>query len=174
MNRDTKGRFAKKGKQLLTLTIIVGVVYGIAWFVPKQIAYNNYANAQVIAPTIIDKTPEKIIKIQDTMLDELSLGCEVKGVTEPDSALLLDSNNQMSIGRFQFQIKTIQYYTKRFENVELNRHDAIVLALDATKSKELARKIIFDGNGLEGNWLNCSNAHQLSKEVEVIKSFMKI
>ncbi len=164
--------------EVITFVSIVAISMFAVWFLPKVAIVNNYVKADTITATTteyVDMTPEKIKKVQDKLLDELSLGCEVKGSTEPDGVLILDSNNKMSIGRFQFQITTVQHYVKQFENKDISKHDAIVLALDATEAKELARKIVFEvKGGVEANWFNCNSAHQLQTQVNVISEFMKL
>ncbi len=168
-------------RELKVATIALTLIFTAIWFNPKYLIVQNYALGQTTNyATSTDGLPfvpvnikaEQIKAKQDALLDKLSLGCEVKGSKEPDGVLLLDSNNQMSIGRFQFQITTVQHYVKKFEGKSISRHDAIVLALDSTEAKELARQIVFKDNGLN-NWYNCTVAHQLQSERDAIIKLMK-
>lgn len=155
------------------LIIIVALALFLPWFVPMAMQVNAYDGVATSTPIYVDRTPDSVKRAQDKLLDEVSLGCETKGSKEPDGAIILDVNNEMSIGRFMFQIKTVQYYVKRFEGRDISRREAITLAVDPVAAKELARKIIFEADGIKGNWYNCSIRFQLEKEVQVIKEFMK-
>lgn len=127
---------------------------------------NTHLAPVVQAETVDYEAESQTLIGQNNILDELSLGCETKGVKEPDAAIILDTNNKMSIGRFMFQITTVQYYVKKFEGRTINRHDAILIALNPIEAKELARKIVFQGHAVEGNWYNCTVAHKLLEQIK--------
>jgi hypothetical protein len=167
-NRDSRGRFSRKTKFFL----IVGC--GLALAIIYSIAIDNeikIENKPVIVPEVkadsIDYAA-KIMNIKTEMLKDLSLGCETKTVKEPDATILLDTNNQMSIGRYQFQIATIQFYVKKFEQRDITRVEAIQIAIDADRAGKLAEQILFgDPNGWK-NWMTCANKLGLPKEIEIL------
>jgi hypothetical protein len=61
---------------------------------------------------------------------------------------VLDSNNQYSYGLYQFQLSTLKDIYPSLSNEELEK-----IALDPVKSKEIARKLIFE----KGEWWRWGN-----------------
>ena len=167
----TKCVHAKKGIAKIFGWLFVGSL------IAGGITANTYGSktsysVSFIRPAIAQQTiswEDKIQEQQDKVLTTLST-CETGKVKEQDAALIFDSNNEASIGRFQFQVKTVQLYVKKFENKEISRLDAIQIALDQEKATELARKIIFEDDGKAiNNWYNCNQKHGLKARVEIIK-----
>ena len=123
----------------------------------------------------IDKSSEmykaKIESLKDTLVNDLATKCETKGYDEPDGVIIFDSNNEASIGSFQFQRKTVKFYEKMFSGKDITNSEAIAIAIDHEKAFELAKKIIFEDKG-KGvmNWTNCAKRLGLQEMVELIKS----
>lgn len=116
---------------------------------------------------------DKIKELQNIILDDLSLNCETKGIKEPDAAIIYDTNGEMSIGRFMFQIKTVQLFVKHFEQRDITRLESIKIAIDPEQSKELARKILFEYENGVRNWHNCNVKLNLAKQIELVKRVSK-
>ncbi|WP_457635811.1 hypothetical protein [Persephonella sp.] len=111
---------------------------------------------------------EKIKKLQNEILDELSVGCETKGVKEPDATIILDTNNKMSIGRYQWQIASVQYYYKKIYGKDINRVEAIQIAIDKEKATELTRDVLFTEQEGYKNWWTCSQRLNLKDRINLI------
>lgn len=112
---------------------------------------------------------ERLEALKDELVNDLAKKCETKGAKEPDAVIILDSNNEMSIGAWQFQIKTVQHYVKLFEGRNISRKEAIAIAIDHDKAKELTKQILFEDAKGAANWLNCSNKLGLPQQISLIK-----
>jgi hypothetical protein len=181
MNRNKKGQFARSlfNKWTIGLMVVAGLTFGVfnsqfnSWLSRNMSVTVAAAetDGNALAQEIVAK---KVKASQDELLNDLSVKCETKGVAEPDGAILLDSNNQMSIGAFQFQIKTVQHYVSLFEHRQITRVEAIQIAIDHDKAMDLARKIVFTENGgLQNNWVNCTARLDLLPRLQEIQSFSK-
>jgi hypothetical protein len=170
-NRDSKGRFSKK-KVFWTI-----VICAVVWAVLVLIAADkeiNIQNKESIIPVQVAQADSvdyaaKILEIKADMLKQLSLGCETKSVKEPDGAIILDTNNKMSIGRYMFQIDTIKYYIKKYEDRVITSREAIEIAVDPTRAEALAEKILFREPTGYDNWAICSAKLGIAKEIEILK-----
>jgi hypothetical protein len=108
----------------------------------------------------------KIAKAQNIVIDEIA-SCETPGIKEPDAAIVLDSNNEMSIGSWQWQIKSIQHYVKERDGRDITRVEAINLATNHEQARELVRYVLFTDSAWD-NWLNCSTKLDIGTQVELI------
>jgi hypothetical protein len=164
-NRDNKGRFARSKKAIIWFLVIVGIgAYFIIIAKPRTFEVYNEYQAQAA-----DTLNAKLADLKTDMMDQLSLGCETKGVKEPDGAILLDANGKMSIGRYMFQIDTVIYFVKKYEGRTISRREAIELAVNPDRARALAEKILFTEVDGWQHWANCSNKLGLQKEIEIIK-----
>jgi hypothetical protein len=187
---SSNGQFASKraGKSQmwffkLLFAIILAIVGGGYWigFTDKPIK-NVQRASQGVTKAVIKEVKaevkpnyeENIKKEKKAILDDLSIGCESKGHSDPDGIIIFDSNNLASIGRFQFQKATVKYYVKVFEQREISDHEAIAIAIDKVKATELAEKILFlDGGKSEKNWYNCDKRMNIGARVQLLKNLMK-
>lgn len=169
MYRDKKGRFSRKRKLFVFFlcAAITATVYTVA--VDREIKIDNPIPAVNAELPIKEIYEAKIRTVKEDMLKELSLGCETKGVKEPDGAILLDSNNKMSIGRYMFQIDTIIHYTKKLEGKTITRREAIEIAVDPQRAGKLAEKILFGEDNGYKNWKLCADKLGIAKEIEILK-----
>lgn len=115
----------------------------------------------------VNYTPEKLESLKDDVVNEVA-GCESAGHKESDGIIIFDSNNQPSIGQLQFQRKTVIHYMKVLDNKTIDSKEAVEIAIDTTKAKALAKRIIFEKGGID-NWHNCSVKLGLSTEVKLIQ-----
>lgn len=111
---------------------------------------------------------EKVERLKDQLVDDLASKCETAGSKEPDGAIILDSNNAMSIGAWMWQIKSVQHYIKKFEGRDITRVEAIRIAIDHDKAKELTKRVIFEEKAGIENWKNCANKLQLRPKIELL------
>lgn len=160
-------------KRIFKMTFAFVVVSGSLWLaynfgLPKIDASLRYQkDAGVMATEMLQG---KIDNVKAGILADLSTGCETKGVKDPDGAIVFDSNNEASIGRYQFQRKTVIHYYQKFYNQTLTNAQAIAVAIDPVKSKALASKILFEEPGGYKNWYNCSNKLNIPTKVELVKA----
>lgn len=120
----------------------------------------------------VDTLSVKVDELKSNLLDSLK-SCESGGAKEDAGIVKFDSNAVASIGSYQFQVKTIQHYYKTLYNQEISRKEAILIALDDEKARELASDIIFsDRDGIR-NWLNCANKLGLRSQLNTIDLLIK-
>lgn len=145
---------------------LVGLVTAVL-MIENVTVYTKSAEAEVI-----NNLPEKITELENEVMADLA-SCETRGVNEPDAAIILDTNDAMSIGRYMYQIRTVQHYAHVFYDVELSRKEAIQVAIDAHPDislDDMTRKVIFeDSKGID-NWYNCNVKLGLEAKIEIIKS----
>lgn len=95
--------------------------------------------------------------------------CESQGFDEKDGPMVLDRNNEISIGLWQYQRDTVIHYYKVLYDEEITRQEAAMIALDEEKSAELTRDILFETENGWKNWLICSRKNNIEAQLEVIK-----
>lgn len=114
----------------------------------------------------------KIEELKNEVLDKLK-ACESGDVTEDSGLIVFDSNKVASIGLYQFQKNTVIHYYKVLYGKEITGKEAIEVALDGTRARELAKDIIFsDDNGI-ANWYNCQNKMNLLENIKWINKISK-
>ena len=116
VRRDKRGKFARRGTKTLLALIVVGfLVFGIiAPRVNVTLDHEMVATGTTLIaqPAFAGENFEaKITKAQNIVVDEIA-SCETPGIKEPDATIVLHSNNEMSIGSWQWQTKSIQHYVK--------------------------------------------------------------
>jgi len=122
-------------------------------------------------PTIDDASPPTIEALKDSVVDRLAK-CETHGRPDAGSVVVIDTNNEASIGKLQFQAKTVVHYTKLIEGRSIDRKQAVQIALHSERAASLAKRIIFEKDGLS-NWYVCSKKLGLMPEVKFIQWMMK-
>lgn len=165
-------RLSKRGGYLFLLGIAVYLCAGYMVTASSPVSITNPI-PQVVEKVIDNsdkKYQEKIDELKQEVLNTLSLGCEVKGVEDPDGALVFDKNEKASVGRFQFQINTVKHYYKVLYEQDITNSEAIAIAIDPDRATQLAKDIIFTTDaGVDSDWVNCSKWHNLQREVDIIK-----
>lgn len=162
MNRDKRGRFAKKSGKLILILAVLVVVFYIGQLTSKEVYTSPTSQVKTV-----DNLAKKIEDIKNEALADL-MQCESAGHSEDDGIIIFDTNNEASIGQFQFQRKTVQYYYKSIYNKDISRKEAILIALDTDKAKELAHDIIFKTDKGYTNWLNCSKKNKLPETLALL------
>lgn len=120
-----------------------------------------YAKQETTAREVVDMMKEEVL---DSIAE-----CETKNSTSSDGIITFDTNEVASVGRYQFQIKTIIVYYKMYYNQNITSAEAIMVAIDPVKSRELAKHIAFGDDKAVGNWHNCADKHGLYEKVKIIK-----
>lgn len=172
-NRDNKGRFSSGKMWLWGILFLVVASVGCVMWISQQPRFevamvaSDVTKLDVVEKLTKEQYEAKIKQLKSDVLDDLSLGCEVKGLADPDGTIVFDSNRVASIGRFQFQVKTIKFYIKKFEGRDITGREAIEIAVDPVKAKALAERIIF-GEGKTSDWANCSAKFNLQTTVNII------
>jgi hypothetical protein len=153
---------------------VAGVLMLIAWFgigcLKFGIAYAHGTEISYVAPVAFAETvpTDGVTKAQDIVINEIA-ACETQGVAEPDSAIILDTNGQMSIGAWMYQITTVQRYEKEMTGKDINRVAAINIATNHQEAMELTRYIIFTDHACN-NWYNCANKLDTASKVKLIEA----
>lgn len=147
---------------------VIALVFASYWavFFSGKTLFPNvvYAERQVMN----DSLDKRIGELQDDVLTTLEK-CESAGHKETDGIIVFDANNRASIGTFQFQKATVQHYYKTLYGQSLTAKDAVIIALDAQKARELAKDIIFKTDKGLTNWINCDKKFNLSQRVKFIE-----
>lgn len=123
---------------------------------------------QIVVNTLNDKIDE----IKEEALDALK-ACESSKYGEDDGIIIFDSNNKASIGLYQFQKATVIHYYKTIYDKDITPKEAVLIALDESRSRQLAKDIIFGVKNGEGNWYNCSQKIGLSQTVSIVNKLSK-
>jgi len=135
------------------------------------------AGQSAVTPTFVQaedtssaKYEAKIEALKDAVMSKLSQ-CESAGHKESDGIIIMDTNNKLSIGQYQWQVSSVQHYYKLMTGKEISKKDAIILALDESKARELAKYVAFSTkNKIGKDWYNCNVKHGLDIQVDMIKS----
>ena len=137
---------------------------------PAVLSATNRAYADEIITLKPDRLQQKISDLKGEVLDTLAK-CESGGRDNESGIIVWDTNNKPSLGKYQFQIATVQHYHLKRTGERLSGRDAILLALDEARARDLAQWVIFDnGKGVRNDWVNCDKWHGLDQKVEVIRS----
>lgn len=145
--------------RLAALLILQGTALGVGMTTFPA----STAQAQVLA----DGMGTTVEAMKDLVVARLA-ECETQGKADPDAAIVRDANGELSMGRFQFQTRTVIAYMKETEARTIDSREARRIALDGERSAELAKKIIFEKDGV-GHWHNCARKLGLYQEVNAIR-----
>ena len=139
-------------KRLFWTIVILGIIAGVfelgRYLYPAKV----YTTQEIIKE--VDNLSGKIEELKNSLVLDIQK-CESKGYKETDGIIVFDSNNQASIGTFQYQRKTVMYYNKTLYNKVITPKEAILISLDDQKAKELTTDIIFKDSKGWRNWYNC-------------------
>lgn len=164
----TKWQVFKYKTGIVTMKVFKTLV--LAAFVYGSFKAGQFSTGMTYAKetVVLDNLPKKIESLKEEVLETLK-SCESKTHTESDGLIILDTNNEFSIGLYQFQIKTVQHYYQTLYGKTITRKEAVEIALNEAKARELAQDIIFKTDGGYRNWLNCSNSKGLVPTIATIK-----
>jgi len=159
------------GSMVLGISLIVGG--GMFWEAlgpTVLVASNVYADEIIQMPPTTDRLEEKVRQLKDEVLDSLAK-CESGGRDNESGIIVWDTNNKPSLGKFQFQVATVQHYVEKRDGTKISGREAILLALDETEARKLAEWVIFDsGKGSASDWVICTRKGNLAEKQAIIKS----
>lgn len=178
MIKATRGHISVKTiKTAVGAAVIMGVILliGIMPVEPQKVnsfpdASKIAEEAQELAKGIVGK---KVQVLKNEVLADLAK-CETEGTKEPEGAIILDSNKEISIGKFMYQRKTVQFYAQKFYQKQVSRKDSILIALDAYPAiplAELTEKILFEDVKGWTNWIVCSGRYDIQNRIKLINKF---
>lgn len=153
------------------IAFVLGLVYG-AFQIGAKTTEPRTVYAEKKVEIVNDSLQAKIADLKQGVLVDLR-GCETKGFKESDGVIILDTNNKMSIGPYQFQKDTVVYYEKSLYNKVVTPKDSVEIALDQDQAGALASDVIFNTDKGLTNWINCSNSLNLVNRVAFIKDLEK-
>lgn len=168
---------AKKGlantfKGYAQIGAAVVMVYVVGLLGAKYLRVPVYAEVEV--NTTDARFAEKIEALKDTVVDEVADKCESKGYKPDAGVIVFDTNNKASLGRFQLQVKTVQYYEKLLYNRVISGQEAIEIAIDPVRSHDLARDIMFLTPNMAGkDWFICAGRLGTDAKIQIIKQLEK-
>ena len=186
MNRDNKGKFARawKIKGFILVAFSVALLTVGHFYVEPAI---DRANAETRA--FLDKTSKKLgndllyvagpraeaaeietdlEKAKEKTIDILEK-CESGGHPWEEGFIKLDSNDKLSYAGLQFQKTTVQHYVEKRTGKKISGYEAVLIAMDREKARDLAKWIIFEDKGVDSDWVICSRNFGLQARVDIIK-----
>lgn len=164
--RDKKGRFSsfkKKLKITFGCLVVLGIAY-VSGAVTNPIA--------IATPVFQDNLGPKIEQLKDELVEDIKK-CESKGHKESDGIIIFDSNNEASIGNFQYQRKTVIHYQKVLYGKTITPKEAIHISLDEEESRKMTKDIIFKDSKGWRNWYNCGVKVGAQSRLNIIKELEK-
>lgn len=152
--------------------VIAVVVFIIGYAYATAQAGHREKSAEIVTEIKVtevrDALDDKVRTLKMELLDDLAT-CETGGIKEDkrNGAIILDTNNKMSIGRLMFQRETIIDVHDRYLGVDLAWDEATALAMDQARAYELAEYLIFT-KGEISRWHNCNVKLGLSGRINII------
>jgi hypothetical protein len=93
-------------------------------------------------PVSDDASPRTIEALKDSVVNRLAK-CETHGRPDAGSVVVIDTNNEASIGKLQFQAKTVVHYTRLIEGRSIDRKQAVEIALHNEQAASLAKRMSY-------------------------------
>jgi hypothetical protein len=160
-------------RKVVIASFLVGIIYG-SFMVGTQTVKTEYVRAveEVKVDVSSEMLKEKIESLKNKVVDDL-IACESNG--NEDAGILkietrANGDQQVSIGVLQFKQSTVQIMWKRVHGAEITGKEAVMVAIDANRARELAKEHIFKTNiPPSSDWTNCSAKHSLDERVKMIK-----
>lgn len=153
-------------RKVLIASFILGAIWG-AFKIGRTTTAPIFVQAEDKSTAMYQ---EKVEALKDAVMSKLSQ-CESAGHKESDGIIIMDTNNKLSIGQYQWQISSVQHYYKMMTGNDISKKDAVILALNETEARKLAKFVAFETkNKIGKDWVNCNNKHNLDVQVDMIKS----
>lgn len=170
--RKRNGEYAPKrdrSKKILNTTLLIAFSVLVGVLAQARFTYN--AVEQIDSVPIAhaeDVSPEKIAELKAGVVEKLKQ-CESHEATEEDAVINPTDGGSPSFGLLQFKITTVQHYMDKFRGEKVTRYEALQIAMDEERARELAMEIIFEEVGGVWNWENCANKQNLAPRIEFIR-----
>lgn len=147
---------------------LVGIGGGLLIAFSFKIGQFFPATYKIASSPTVDNLPVKIHELKSSLLTTLN-DCESPANTEHNKPVIIDTNHEVSIGAYRFQIATVVHYYKTLYNQTISPIQAILISLDKASSSKLASDIIFGvKGGLVNNWTNCTAKYSLDDKLTLI------
>lgn len=167
-----KYRLGRLIRKIIILSTTLAMLFGVIQIARYYFPVTFYkADAQVIT---LDTLTPKVNSLKDQIIDNIK-EWETKGLPAPqcNGKIIFDTNKKASVGCFQFQVTTVIHYVKIIEGRDINEAEAIAIAIDYDKARELAYKIVWEQNGLKSNWYNYSQLSETKTNLAIINKLTK-
>ena len=161
-----KYRVAMIMRKTLIVAFVSGAIYG-SFQLGRGTTAPIYVQAEDKSSVMYQS---KIEGLKDAVMAKLSQ-CESAGHKESDGIIIMDTNNKISVGQFQWQVSSVKHYYKLMTGKDISSKEAIILALNESKARELAKYVAFETkNKIGKDWVNCNLKYGLDMQVDMIKS----
>lgn len=181
--RNNKGRYLGKfANRVRAFFLFIGILFFTFLVVSAIYTASHLDKAEAVSYTDIeteakllghkyanDEITNKIAQLEQKVLDTLAT-CESGNNENSDGIIIFDSNNEASIGRFQWQRKSVIHYYNVLYGKTITKAEAIAISIDKEKITELTRDVLFTTENGWRNWYNCSKRHSLHEQVELINN----
>lgn len=162
---DWKRKVRKIIMWVLWLSVALAIMFGYV--------RTHYQNITLVdREVIVDNLSGKIEEVRGGIIADIKLG-ESQGKPENAGLIVYDTNHQMSIGSYQYQILTVQHYYKKLYNKDITRKEAILIALDDSKAGQLTYDIVFKEKGGWKNWYNSGMKYKIGDRIALLDSLTK-
>lgn len=148
-------------KLIIWSVILTTIVFSVRYFFPKVMV--KVIEREVITDTL----SKKIEDVKSGIIADIKLG-ESLGKPESAGLIIYDTNKEMSIGSYQWQIKSVQYYYKKLYKKEISRKEAILIALDDSLAGKLTYDVVFGEKEGWRNWYNTSKKYNIESRLKLL------
>ena len=166
--------------KIIPYGVLVGLVAGYFVFgLPREDIVITEEKTVEVDYSLQKKTEE----LKQRLLDDLKTA-EIKGYEHLDVVMVFDPLKKdlercrqvggvrlycYSFGDYNFKIATVQYYSEKFNQYTPTDKEALDIALDKTKARELAYQIIFNEVGGIYNWSNSAKKINAIERINFIR-----
>ena len=160
-----KYRLARFIRKTVLVLVLLSIYSGVFYALVKSGQGVSYT--AIVQAKEVDTLKDKIEVLKNEVLDTITK-CE--NPTQKAS-VITDSNNKPSVGNYMYQLPTVKGYMKLLYGETVTDKEAILIALDDVKARQLTKDIIFTAKkGDKGvlNWFNCAKKHDLEAKVAFI------
>lgn len=177
-HRDNKGKYARRAHWTIVacgiFAISIAVLTVVETLGASELSYASLeTDARLLAHKYADdEIAAKITKLENDVLSTLQ-NCESGGHPDPDGIIIFDSNNEASVGRFQWQRASVIHYYKTLYSETINKSQAIAIAINSEKATQLTRDVLFTTKNGWKNWYICSTKNGIPAQVELINKLKK-
>lgn len=172
INGQYRRQYSKYPVAIVGMMAMGGLMFSGTQGVTKMVDNQKEESVKVIQMVDLGRLERKIAELKTEVVETIAK-CESGGRNEEDGIVVLDSNNVGSYGVMQWQRKSVMhYYEKRYDQ-KISGRDAILLALNAEKAKDLAEWVIFETPNGWRNWIICSQKNDIASKVGFIKILEK-
>lgn len=158
----------------IILVSIIGLIVYVSRIVYPVTVY------EIKKEVVQDKSLEnKISELENKLVEDIFIK-ESGGNTEDDALITFDPNpkdsriEKASVGGCQFKIPTMQEQYIKYYGVQLTRKEAVMIALDDMKCKEVMHKTIFaEQYGWQKWYTTCTQKIDCKARLAVISELKK-